>query len=135
MSLFIFALFLFDATFQPHIQRLLTNSKMFPNLHRVKAFVPFFRSQTFQLVIKTHFHTTMAPPPAAATRVCLIGAGPSGCSTLFNFVELEKKGVKIPEIVCYEKQDDWGGLWNYSWRTGELYFLHWIPISVGTAQK
>ena len=21
-------------------------------------------------------------------------------------------------MVCYEKQDDWGGLWNYSWRTG-----------------
>jgi len=59
---------------------------------------------------------TMAPKPK--TRVCLIGAGPSGCSTLFNFVELEKSGVEIPEIVCYEKQDDWGGLWNYSWRTG-----------------
>ena len=24
----------------------------------------------------------------------------------------------MPEIVCYEKQADWGGLWNYSWRTG-----------------
>merc|ERR1739838_1007607 len=58
----------------------------------------------------------MAPKPK--TRVCLIGGGPSGCSTLFNFVELEKSGVEIPEIVCYEKQDDWGGLWNYSWRTG-----------------
>ena len=20
--------------------------------------------------------------------------------------------------MCYEKQDDWGGQWNYSWRTG-----------------
>ena len=56
--------------------------------------------------------------PAGKPRVCVIGAGPSGCSTLFNFVELEKSGVEIPEIVCYEKQDDWGGLWNYSWRTG-----------------
>ena len=58
--------------------------------------------------------------PAGEKRVCVIGAGPSGCSTLFNFVELEKQGVKIPDIVCYEKQEDWGGLWNYSWRTGEL---------------
>jgi len=56
--------------------------------------------------------------PAAKLRVCIIGAGPSGCSTLFNFTELEKSGVEIPEIICYEKQDDWGGLWNYSWRTG-----------------
>jgi trimethylamine monooxygenase len=22
------------------------------------------------------------------------------------------------KIVCFEKQDDWGGLWNYTWRTG-----------------
>jgi len=57
----------------------------------------------------------MAP---AKKKVCLIGAGPSGCSTLFHFVELEKQGVEIPEIVCFEKQDNWGGLWNYSWRTG-----------------
>ena len=24
----------------------------------------------------------------------------------------------MPEVTCYEKQSDWGGLWNYSWRTG-----------------
>ena len=24
----------------------------------------------------------------------------------------------IPELVCYEKQSNWGGLWNYTWRTG-----------------
>ena len=24
----------------------------------------------------------------------------------------------MPEIVCYEKAADWGGLWNYTWRTG-----------------
>ncbi len=24
----------------------------------------------------------------------------------------------IPEVVCYEKQSNWGGLWNYTWRTG-----------------
>lgn len=27
-------------------------------------------------------------------------------------------GHEIPEIVCYEKQADWGGQWNYTWRTG-----------------
>ena len=29
-----------------------------------------------------------------------------------------KKAKKIPEVVCFEKQEDWGGLWNYTWRTG-----------------
>jgi trimethylamine monooxygenase len=24
----------------------------------------------------------------------------------------------VPDIVCYEKQSDWGGMWNYTWRTG-----------------
>ena len=24
----------------------------------------------------------------------------------------------VPEIVCYEKQENWGGLWNFSWMTG-----------------
>lgn len=27
-------------------------------------------------------------------------------------------GAKMPEITCFEKQSDWGGQWNYSWRTG-----------------
>merc|ERR1711871_269701 len=26
--------------------------------------------------------------------------------------------ASFPQLVCYEKQSDWGGLWNYSWRTG-----------------
>lgn len=34
------------------------------------------------------------------------------------FKSAEKAGAEIPEIVCYEKQDDWGGQWNYTWRTG-----------------
>lgn len=29
-----------------------------------------------------------------------------------------QEGEVFPEIVCYEKQSDWGGLWRYSWRTG-----------------
>lgn len=26
--------------------------------------------------------------------------------------------METPEIVCFEKQDNWGGLWNYTWRIG-----------------
>ena len=52
------------------------------------------------------------------TKVAIIGAGPCGLSMLRAFEQAEKKGEKIPVIVCFDKQDDWGGLWNYSWRTG-----------------
>ncbi|WP_431709438.1 NAD(P)-binding domain-containing protein [Glutamicibacter uratoxydans] len=34
------------------------------------------------------------------------------------FESAKKSGREIPEIVCFEKQDDWGGQWNFSWRTG-----------------
>ncbi len=52
------------------------------------------------------------------TRVAVIGAGPSGLAALRAFQSAAKKKAKIPEIVCFEKQDNWGGLWNYTWRTG-----------------
>jgi len=52
------------------------------------------------------------------TRVAIIGAGPCGTAQLRAFASAREKGAEIPEIVCYEKQEDWGGLWNYSWRTG-----------------
>ena len=51
-------------------------------------------------------------------RICVIGAGPSGLAQLRAFQSAAAKGEEIPEIVCYEKQGDWGGLWNYTWRTG-----------------
>ncbi|MEM6374773.1 MAG: NAD(P)/FAD-dependent oxidoreductase [Pseudomonadota bacterium] len=51
-------------------------------------------------------------------RVAVIGAGPSGLAQLRAFQSASAKGEEIPEIVCYEKQDDWGGLWKYTWRTG-----------------
>ena len=51
-------------------------------------------------------------------RVCVIGAGPSGLAQLRAFQSAAAAGADIPEIVCYEKQSDWGGLWNYTWRTG-----------------
>lgn len=51
-------------------------------------------------------------------RIGIIGAGPSGLAQLRAFEALEKAGVEVPEIVCFEKQDHWGGMWNYTWRTG-----------------
>ena len=51
-------------------------------------------------------------------RVAVIGAGPSGTAVLRAFQSAAAKGAEIPEIVCFEKQEDWGGLWNYTWRTG-----------------
>src|SRR5690606_2774289 len=51
-------------------------------------------------------------------KIGIIGAGPSGLAMLRAFESEEKKGNPIPEIKCYEKQDNWGGMWNYTWRTG-----------------
>ena len=51
-------------------------------------------------------------------RVAVIGAGPSGLAQLRAFQSAKASGADVPEIVCYEKQADWGGLWNYTWRTG-----------------
>ena len=51
-------------------------------------------------------------------RVAIIGAGPSGLAQLRAFESAQKKGKNIPEIVCYDRQADWGGIWNYTWRTG-----------------
>ena len=51
-------------------------------------------------------------------RIAVIGAGPSGLAQLRAFQSAKAKGADIPEVVCFEKQSDWGGLWNYTWRTG-----------------
>ena len=51
-------------------------------------------------------------------RVAVIGAGPSGLGQLHSFETARRQGIDIPELVCFEKQSDWGGLWNYTWRTG-----------------
>lgn len=52
------------------------------------------------------------------SRVAIIGAGPCGLSQLHAFEQARLKGAAIPEIVCFEKQSSWGGLWNFTWRTG-----------------
>lgn len=51
-------------------------------------------------------------------RIGIIGAGPSGLAQLRAFEAAQKAGADIPEIVCFEKQANWGGMWNYTWRTG-----------------
>ena len=51
-------------------------------------------------------------------RVAIIGAGPSGMAQLRAFQSAQEKGAEIPDMVCFEKQSDWGGQWNYTWRTG-----------------
>jgi trimethylamine monooxygenase len=35
-----------------------------------------------------------------------------------SFQELESQGYPIPEVVVFELQNNTGGNWNYSWRTG-----------------
>ena len=64
------------------------------------------------------------------TKVAIIGAGPCGLSMLRSFELAEKNGEKIPEVVCFEKQEDWGGLWNYSWRTGSDQYGDPVPNSM-----
>ncbi|XP_060604780.1 trimethylamine monooxygenase-like isoform X1 [Ruditapes philippinarum] len=47
-------------------------------------------------------------------RVCIIGAGPSGMSVMYQIKQL------YPDVIdfeCYEKQETWCGQWNYTWRT------------------
>lgn len=51
-------------------------------------------------------------------RIAVLGAGPSGLAQLRAFQSARAAGADIPEIVCFEKQSNWGGLWNYTWRTG-----------------
>ncbi|MDF9895858.1 UNVERIFIED_ORG: trimethylamine monooxygenase [Pseudomonas vranovensis] len=51
-------------------------------------------------------------------RVAIIGAGPSGLAQLRAFQSAHAQGAEMPEVVCFEKQADWGGMWNYTWRTG-----------------
>ena len=50
------------------------------------------------------------------SRVCIVGCGPSGISVLHRLGQLPDE--EIPDIICYEKQPDWGVAWNTTWRTG-----------------
>ncbi|CAF0816165.1 unnamed protein product [Adineta steineri] len=75
---------------------------------------------------------------SSSIRVAICGAGPSGLSQLHAFESARQKGCEIPEIICYEKQSDLGGQWNYTWRTGldeynehvhsSMYFNLWTNL-------
>lgn len=51
-------------------------------------------------------------------RIAVLGAGPSGLAQLRAFDAARRAGLAVPEVVCFEKQSDLGGMWNYTWRTG-----------------
>src|SRR5690606_9873485 len=57
-------------------------------------------------------------PETMTKRIAILGAGPSGLAQLRAFESARRAGARVPEIVCYEKQSDLGGMWNYTWRTG-----------------
>src|SRR5690606_16950296 len=56
-------------------------------------------------------------PETMTKRIAILGAGPSGLAQLRAFESARRAGARVPEIVCYEKQSDLGGMWNYTWRT------------------
>lgn len=56
----------------------------------------------------------MASPPKK--RIAIIGAGPSGLSQLLAFRQAEQ--AQHVELVCFERQADWGGVWKYTSLTG-----------------
>lgn len=67
----------------------------------------------------TRFRCESHQPAVHTTkRVAIIGAGPSGLAQLRAFRSAKQKGADFPEIVCFEKQSNWGGLWNYTCCTG-----------------
>lgn len=51
-------------------------------------------------------------------RIAILGAGPSGLAQLRAFDAARRAGIEVPEVVCFEKQSELGGMWNYTWRTG-----------------
>lgn len=53
-----------------------------------------------------------------AKRVAIIGAGPSGLAQIRAFSSAKMPDGGDFEVHCFEKQEDLGGLWNYTWRTG-----------------
>ena len=68
-----------------------------------------------------------------ASQVAVIGAGPCGLAQLRAFEEARRQGAEVPEIVCFEQQSDWGGLWNYTWRTG--LDEHGDPVEEATPSR
>ena len=53
-------------------------------------------------------------------RIAVIGAGPAGMSAIIQLKFRMDEGLGPYEVVGFEKQETWGGVWNYSWRTGKF---------------
>ena len=54
-------------------------------------------------------------------KVAVIGAGPSGLFFMYHIEKL-KRNEEVNsdvEVVCFEKQGQIGGTWNYDWQTGK----------------
>lgn len=51
-------------------------------------------------------------------RICIIGAGLSGLCSIKNCLEANL------DVVCYERSNDIGGLWNYGKTTGKVRAVH-----------
>ncbi|CAF0818172.1 unnamed protein product [Rotaria sp. Silwood1] len=49
-------------------------------------------------------------------RIAIIGAGPCGLSQLIAFKQAEQE--QRVELICFERQAEWGGLWQYTALTG-----------------
>jgi trimethylamine monooxygenase len=49
-------------------------------------------------------------------RIAIIGAGPCGLSQLLAFKQAEQE--QRVELVCFERQSDWGGAWIYTSQIG-----------------
>ena len=54
-------------------------------------------------------------------RICVIGAGPAGMSMLIQLKLRQDEGHGPFQVVGFETQDTWGGVWNYTWRTGKIF--------------
>ncbi|CAF5014846.1 unnamed protein product, partial [Rotaria sp. Silwood1] len=57
-------------------------------------------------------------------RIAIIGAGPCGLAQLLAFKQSERE--QRVELVCFERQSDWGGLWLYTSQIG--IDVHGEPI-------
>ncbi|XP_052767827.1 flavin-containing monooxygenase 1-like [Mya arenaria] len=53
---------------------------------------------------------------ASRPRICVIGAGPAGLSAVYQLMRFPDTS----DVVCYEKQNTWGGSWNLTWRVGRF---------------
>lgn len=68
-------------------------------------------------------------PRTSNVRVGVVGCGPCGLSFLIALAKAQDKGEAIPQVTVFEKQNDVGGLWNYTWRTGVDEYGEPLPNS------